>query len=70
MKKGYWDCAEKMAEFAALSGSDVLNDVALESRSITARISGLKSALESARPPSQTISPVCYRFSLMKLNSV
>jgi len=59
MRRGWWACAEKLAESAAASGSspDMASVVALEARTITGKMSSLRSALESALPPSNIITP-------------
>jgi len=66
MRTGWWRCAEALAgawvssmssAAASTRFADLQNVVALEARAISGRISALKSSLESARPPSQVISP-------------
>ena len=59
MRLGWWSCAEKLAESAAASGGapNLASVVALEARTITGKMSSLRSALESALPPSQIITP-------------
>ena len=61
MRSGFWGCAEALAYSAAASGNmlavDINNMVHLESRAINMKISALRSALDSARPPSQIIHP-------------
>lgn len=59
MRRGWWACSEKLAESAAASGSspDMASVVALEARTITGKMSSLRSALESALPPSNIITP-------------
>jgi hypothetical protein len=59
MRLGWWACAEKLAESAAASGlsPDMASVVALEARAIAGKLSALRSALESALPPSNIITP-------------
>lgn len=58
MRRGLWGCAADLGKFAASSGCPGLeNKVTLESRTMTKKLSGLRSVLESARAPTQLIHP-------------
>ena len=59
MRSGLWGCAEILATVAAKGGNaaEVANQVSLEARSLTGRISQLRAALASLAPPTQIITP-------------